>query len=64
MEEEDVPEHDAPDEGVINDLFDPLAEARRAFNKFDTDGNGTLDIRFVLFLDFNNTHSLIHSPII
>lgn len=45
-EEQDVEEEsDMPDESLIEDLFDPVKEARRAFNKFDRDGNGTLSLR-------------------
>jgi hypothetical protein len=46
VEEEDIPEEaEALDDAVIEDLFDPVAEARRAFDKFDSDGSGTLNIR-------------------
>ena len=44
VEEEATP----PSEEMIEDLFDPVAEARRAFNQFDSDGSGTLNIRFPL----------------
>ena len=30
----------------VQDMFDPRAEARRAFDMFDTDGSGSLNIRF------------------
>ena len=43
VEEDDVEE---AGEGVdISDMFDPLAEARKAFNMFDSDGSGSLNIR-------------------
>jgi len=44
-DEEDVEENTTPDDDALDDLFDPVAEARRAFSKFDADGSGTLNIR-------------------
>lgn len=41
-EEEDLDEEDCE---LSEDMFDPLAEARKAFNMFDADGSGTLNIR-------------------
>lgn len=43
--EEDEEEECADELMDCGDLFDPLAEARRAFNMFDADGSGSLDIR-------------------
>lgn len=42
VEEDDV---DEGEEVAIDDMFDPVAEARKAFNMFDTDGSGSLSIR-------------------
>lgn len=32
----------------IEDMFDPLAEARKAFNMFDSDGSGSLNVRYCM----------------
>lgn len=47
MEEEDVEVHGAGelDGAMLDDLFNPLLEAKRAFDKFDRDHSGSLDIR-------------------
>jgi hypothetical protein len=44
QEEEEVEEEEGEPLDVA-DMFDPLAEARKAFNMFDSDGSGSLDIR-------------------
>lgn len=43
MEEDEVEE--ALDGVDVGDMFDPRAEARKAFNMFDTDGSGSLNLR-------------------
>lgn len=43
VEEEEVEEGD--EEVDTQDLFDPRAEARKAFDMFDSDGSGSLNIR-------------------
>jgi len=42
-EAEDDDEEDEEDDVDVEDMFSPLAEARRAFNFFDADGSGTMD---------------------
>lgn len=43
VEEDEVEE--AADEVDLGDMFDPRAEARKAFDMFDSDGSGSLNIR-------------------
>ena len=45
-EDEDIDEaEEAVDPEEAEDLFDPVAEARRAFNRYDKDGSGQLDTK-------------------
>lgn len=44
-EEEEVHGEGELDGSMISDLFDPLKEARRAFDKFDRDHSGSLDMK-------------------
>lgn len=46
VEDEDIDEaEEVVDHEEADDMFDPIAEARRAFNRFDIDGNGTLNTK-------------------
>lgn len=40
------------DQGAVHDMFDPVLEARRAFDKFDQDKSGSLNIRCVISILF------------
>lgn len=45
-EEEELEDNeDEIDQDEADDMFDPIAEARRAFNRFDKDGSGELDTK-------------------
>jgi hypothetical protein len=46
VEEDDVPAEGPPvDPEALGEMFSPLEEARRAFNIFDADGSGELDLK-------------------
>lgn len=46
VEDEDIEEaEEVVDNEEADDMFDPIAEARRAFKRFDADGNGTLNTK-------------------
>jgi hypothetical protein len=45
VEEAEVEEGEKPDITLIDQLFDPVEEARKAFAAFDRDGSNSLDVR-------------------
>lgn len=50
VEEDDVPVEGPPvDTQALQEMFSPLEEARRAFDMFDADGSGELDLKYVSY---------------